>query len=77
MPSVAALTQRARSGIAEFPLRASVLVRARRVGTDQLRSLGGVHLASAFAVGADALLTYDDRLADSAAASGIIVLAPT
>jgi hypothetical protein len=29
------------------------------------------------AVGADSVLTYDDRLAESAAAAGIAVLAPS
>jgi predicted nucleic acid-binding protein len=41
-----------------------------------LRSLDAIHLAAAIAVGADSLLTYDDRLASSAAAVGLNVLAP-
>lgn len=65
------------SGIAKFPLTEVLLVRARRVGYDTLRSLDAIHLASALAVGADSILTYDDRLAESAASVGLEVLAPT
>ena len=70
------VAEAALSGIAEFPLDDVVLLRARRVGQDQLRSLDAIHLAAAIAVGADSLLTYDVRLASSAAAVGLNVLAP-
>lgn len=70
------LARIALSGIAEFPLSDAVLVRARQVGGDALRSLDAIHLASALAVGADSLVTYDDRLAGSATALGFAVLAP-
>lgn len=65
------------SGIAEFALDEAVLRRARRVGAAELRSLDAIHLASAIAVGADAILTYDKRLAEAAAAVGLVSLAPT
>jgi len=65
------------SGIAEFPLEDSVLRHARRVGANELRSLDSIHLASAVRVGADSVLTYDGRLADSAASAGLTVLSPT
>ena len=64
------------SGIAEFPLTDAVLVRARHVGQQGLRSLDAIHLASAIAVGADGLVTYDQRLAESASAVGLRVLVP-
>lgn len=64
------------SGVAKFHLTDTVLVRARRVGYDALRSFDAIHLASALAVGAESILTYDDRLAESAAAAGLSVLAP-
>lgn len=64
------------SGIARFRLRDTVLVRARRVGDSTMRSLDAIHLASALAVDAESILTYDDRLADAAAAAGLEVLAP-
>jgi predicted nucleic acid-binding protein len=64
------------SGIAAFPFDEVVLLRARRVGKDELRSLDAIHLAAAIAVGADSLLTYDERLARSANVVGLEVLAP-
>ena len=65
------------SGVAEYPLDEAILRRARHVGPIELRSLDAIHLASAIAVGADAILTYDLRLADAAAAVGLASLAPT
>jgi predicted nucleic acid-binding protein len=41
-----------------------------------LRSLDALHLAAALRVGADVMVTYDRRQADSAAAVGLPVLAP-
>ncbi len=76
VPDIATVAELALSGVAEFPLDEVVLLRARRVGQDQLRSLDAMHLAAAIAVGADALLTYDERLASSAQAVGLDVLAP-
>lgn len=76
VPEVVDVASLALSGIAEFPLDERVLVRARRVGLDELRSLDAIHLAAAIAVGADAVLTYDARLATSAEAVGLSVLAP-
>ncbi len=76
LTDIEAVAESALSGIAEFPLDDVVLLRARRVGQDQLRSLDAIHLAAALAVGADSLLTYDERLASSATAVGLKVLAP-
>ena len=42
-----------------------------------LRSLEAVHLAAAIRLGADAMVTYDTRLADAAKELGITVVAPT
>lgn len=64
------------SGVARFRLNDTVLLRARRVGYDALRLLDAIHLASALAVGADSILTYDERLAESATSVGLGVLAP-
>lgn len=75
--NIQATVRRATSGIAAFPLGEATLEHARRVGTDDLRSLDAVHLAAALDVGAESLLTYDVRLADSASALGLQVLAPT
>jgi predicted nucleic acid-binding protein len=76
-PEVEANGQNAVAGIAEFPLDATALVKARQVGPDDLRSLDAIHLASAIAVGADSIITYDTRLAAAARSVGILVLAPT
>lgn len=73
---VGAQVDRAVSGVAEFPLDATVLDRARRVGQDGLRSLDAIHLASALAVGTTEMISYDDRLAEAAAGVGIDVLMP-
>lgn len=75
--NVQSVARRAVAGIAEFPLSDAVLVRAREVGGHRLRSLDAIHLTSALAVGADHLLTYDDRLAVSAADAGITVVRPS
>jgi uncharacterized protein len=59
-------------------LAADIVARAARVGPARLRTLDAIHLATAFALGADllAFVTYDARLADSARALGIAVAAP-
>ncbi|MFT3874003.1 MAG: PIN domain-containing protein [Nocardioides sp.] len=41
-----------------------------------LRSLDALHLAAAIALGVDALLTYDLRMAEAAHELGLVVLAP-
>lgn len=45
---------------------------------DRLRTLDAIHLAAALSLGddLDGIVTYDDRLAEAAAAEGIHVLAP-
>ena len=73
---VGALVFAALSGVAEFPLDDIVLRRARRIGSSELRTLDAIHLASAMAVGADSIITYDERLASGARALGLAVLAP-
>ena len=64
------------AGIAELPLTAEILVSARSVGPDVLRSLDAIHLASALTIDADIVLTFDGRLAAAAEASGLQVAAP-
>jgi predicted nucleic acid-binding protein len=41
-----------------------------------LRSLDALHLQMAFSLGADAIVTYDDRLADAAREAGLQVIQP-
>lgn len=64
------------SGIEEVILDQSILRLAQSVGADGLRSLDAIHLASAVMVGADAVMTYDDRLAAAVRSTGIRVLRP-
>lgn len=71
-----AATTAALSGVVEIPLTEDLLVRARAIGPAGLRSLDAVHLTSAVAVGATAILGYDLRLTDSAALLGLEVLSP-
>lgn len=66
----------AMSGVAEHELTAAVMERARRLGPDTLRTLDAVHLASALAVNAETVLTYDGRLATATRAMGLSVLVP-
>lgn len=70
------LTDAALSGIDEFPLRPAVLQQARIVGPPGLRSLDAIHLASAVAIQAQQLMTFDERLASATRGEGIVVLAP-
>ena len=71
-----ATVEAALSGVARYAWNDTVLGRAQRVGLDTLRSLDAIHLASALTVGAESILTYDERLAESAEAVGLRVLAP-
>lgn len=52
---------------------------AARLDPTVLRTLHAIHLAAALDLGddLDAVVTYDDRLADAALANGIAVTAPT
>lgn len=67
-------TQRALSGIGEFPLDPAVLEAARLIGGDDLRSLDAIHLVSATMIGAHAIMTFDRRLAEAAKSAGIPVV---
>jgi len=64
------------AGIAELPLDEEVLRSAWTVGGHPLRTLDAIHIASALGVGADVVMTFDDRLAAAAEAEGLEVAAP-
>lgn len=66
----------AMQGIAVAPMTDVVVELARAIDPPLLRSLDAIHLATAVAVGADELWTYDDRLADAATTAGIAVRSP-
>lgn len=59
-------------------LSTAVCERAAMLEPDLLRSLGALHLAAALEIGdqLEAIVTYDQRLAESAQALGISVVAP-
>lgn len=59
-------------------LPTTILEHAALLDPPSLRSLDAVHLAAALTLGDDleSVVTYDDRLADAAEASGIRVIAP-
>lgn len=66
----------AMSDVALRDIDERVIVRARMVGGPELRSLDAIHLATAVVVGVDALVTYDDRLAQAARSVGLDVHVP-
>lgn len=69
----AADPMRALSGVSEAPIDEGVICVAKAIGPDELRSLDAIHLATAVAVGADVMFTYDTRLADTARVLGLAV----
>ena len=58
------------------PIDAEVIRTARIIDPPVLRSLDAIHLATAVLIGAEAIVTYDVRLADAAAAVGLVAIAP-
>jgi predicted nucleic acid-binding protein len=62
-----------------LPMGTATFQMAARLEPNGLRSLDALHLAVALSLGSDldALVTYDQRLADAAAFHGIEVLAPS
>lgn len=65
-------------GVALVEFTAQIASRAADLLPVTLRTLDAIHLASALSVGdeLDALITYDNRLADAARAAGLNVVAP-
>jgi uncharacterized protein len=58
------------------PIDAEIVRTARIIDPPILRSLDALHLATAVLIGADVVVTYDDRLAEAAAAVGLTASAP-
>lgn len=63
-------------GITVVPISEAIAQVAGDVGEPWLRSLDAIHLATALAVAADEVVTYDDRLADAARTLGLVPVAP-
>ena len=74
------LRDRARTVLSRITLLAldqQVVGLAEAIQPFSLRSLDAIHLATALSIGElEALVTYDNRLAEAAAANGLTVLAP-
>ncbi len=66
------------SSLTLLSLSTDVFERAALLEPDTLRALDAIHLAAAMALGDDleALVTYDGRLSEAAAANGVAVIAP-
>jgi len=65
-------------GVALVPLDDAILRGAGDLSPAGLRTLDAIHLATALSLAEDVttLVTYDERLAEAAAAAGIAVTAP-
>jgi len=58
------------------PMDVEIIRTARIIDPPILRSLDAIHLATAVLIGAEVIVTYDDRLAEAAAAVGLVAVAP-
>ena len=68
--------KRALDGVDRYPLDDTVITHSATIGPDSLRTLDAVHLATAYVCGANALITYDERLRWAAFEVGITVIQP-
>lgn len=63
--------------IAFAPMSSAIVESARIIGPPVLRSLDAIHLATAIAVGAGEVWTYDERLAEASEEMGIVARMPS
>lgn len=70
------LVSEALTGVNVVPVTEPILHLSGVLPHRQLRMLDAIHLATAIAIEASTLLTYDDRLADAARAEGLLVVSP-
>ncbi|MDZ7674517.1 MAG: type II toxin-antitoxin system VapC family toxin [Acidimicrobiales bacterium] len=77
-PDLAPRAREVLDAVVLVEVTSAVFAAAGRLEPSSLRTLDAVHVASALDLGDDleALVTYDQRLADAANANGIRVLAP-
>lgn len=66
----------AMAGVGERPITQDVVSLARRIEPRVLRSRDAIHVATAVLLDVDALMTYDDRLAEAARSNSLQVVAP-
>lgn len=64
-------------GVSLYEMPGSLFREAGILPGQTLRSLDALHLATAIRIGVDLMFTYDARMADSARALGLPVLAPS
>lgn len=77
-PQAAARVRSFLGTILLFAISADLWERAAHVGPSSVRTLDALHLVAALDLGSelDGIVTYDERLADAAAANDIVVLSP-
>ena len=63
-------------GVSLYEMPASLFREAGILPGQTLRSLDALHLAAAVRIGVDLVLTYDERMAESARQLGLRVLSP-
>lgn len=78
VPDRVLLAQQVLDSLTLIDVTTSLFAAAGRLEPAELRSLDAIHLAVALDLGddLDAIVTYDDRLSDAAAANGVVVVAP-
>lgn len=64
-------------GVGLYEVPPSLFREAGVLPGERLRSFDALHLAAAIRIGVDHVVTYDQRMADSAQLLGLSVLAPT
>lgn len=64
------------SGIAERPMSDDIVGLARRLRPTLLRTLDAIQLATAMALDADVVVTYDDRMAEACRQNALRCAAP-
>jgi hypothetical protein len=78
VPDRAVIARQVMESLTLVEITASVFEEAGRLDPPSLRSLDAIHLAVALDLGDDleGLVTYDERMAEAAAANGLPVIAP-
>lgn len=66
----------AMSGVVDLPITDEVAILAERLNPNALRSLDAIHVASAMMTGAHLVVTYDERMVESAELNGLRCVAP-
>ena len=70
------LVNKALQGVNIVPMTEPILHHSGVLPHRQLRTLDAIHLATAIAIEARTMMTYDDRLAEAATAEGLLVVSP-